>query len=148
MLVANAVMTPVVVVTDGLLAGLFIGSSMVEHAARTMSAGAWIAYKHAKERVFAPVMPVVFNLALLITAAAAVLLPGHWVLAAAVVLLAVVLGVTVKVHLPLNTMFQSWSAEAHPVTWDAGRARWRNWNVGRAVLVVTAFGLVVWACVA
>ena len=139
----TAFMTPVVLLTDGLLAGMFIGSSLVEHAARTMSAAPWIAYKHAKERVFAPVMPIVFNLALLITIAAAVLLPGHWLLAVAAVLLAVVLGVTVKIHLPLNKMFQSWSAEAHPVTWDAGRARWRNWNIGRAVLVVAAFGLVV-----
>lgn len=128
-----------VTLLDGLLAGIFIGSSMVEHAARVLGASFWIAYKQAKEAVFAPVMPVLFSLGLIVTAAAAPLQPEPWALAGATALMAVVLGITVRIHLPLNKRFQTWSPQSHPVTWDADRRRWRNWNLVRTALMCVAF---------
>lgn len=79
---------------DGLLAGLFIGSSLVEHAAASLKPSPWIAYKHAKEAVFAPVMPAIFMTCLLSTFAAAILLPAHLLLALAAGLMSVVFAIT------------------------------------------------------
>ena len=127
---------------DGLLAGMFIGSSLVEHAAASLTPSTWVAYKHAKEAVFAPVMPAVFITCLIATAAAAVVLPAHFPLSVAVGLMALTFAITATVHLPLNATFQTWTSTDYPVTWDAGRARWRHWNIIRTILVIIAYGLV------
>lgn len=131
-----------IILIDGLLAGLFIGSSLVEHAARLLAPSPWIAYKHVKEIVFAPIMPPVFLTCLASTATAAVFLPAHLLLSGAAALMALAFVITATVHLPLNAMFQSWTPTEYPVTWDTSRARWRNWNWTRTLLVVCAYGIV------
>ncbi|HEX7667717.1 MAG TPA: DUF1772 domain-containing protein [Polyangiaceae bacterium] len=131
-----------VTLLDGLLAGLFIGSSMVEHGARAFTPSVYIPYKHAKEAVFGPVMPVAFNLCLVLTAIAAFVTPSHLTFGVAAALMTLVMTITITIHLPLNKTFQSWSPDVYPVTWKEGRARWRNWNLVRAAFVIAAFGLV------
>ncbi|WP_375397576.1 anthrone oxygenase family protein [uncultured Sphingomonas sp.] len=131
--------TTSVVFVDGLLAGVFLGSCMVEHAARKLGAAAWIPYKQAKEAVFGPVMPIFFGIGLIVCVVAAVL-TGRAAVIAAALLLVVVLAITAIVHLPLNKLFQTWSPTAFPADWDDSRRRWRDWNWVRGVLAVIAFG--------
>lgn len=140
---AGSIFHNLLVLLDGVLAGVFVGSSMVEHAARTLPAPDWIAYKQAKEAVFGPVMPVAFGVALVATTGGAALLTPHAALAAAVASLGIVLLVTITIHLPLNRRFQTWDSSDYAVTWDEDRRRWRQWNVCRAALAVAAFALVV-----
>ena len=123
---------------EGLLAGLFLGSSLVEHAVRRLDATSWIAYKQAKEKLFGPVMPVLFGATLLGAILVAMLgrQPPHMV---AATLLAAVLVITVRVHLPLNRLFEGWSPEIPPPGWSDARRRWRDWNWFRCALAVFAF---------
>lgn len=46
------------------------------------------------------------------------------------------------VHLPLNKLLVSWAPTNYPVTWDAARLRWRDWDLARTVPVVAPYGLV------
>jgi len=122
---------------SAVLAGMFIGVSMVEHAMRTLPAPDWIAYKQAKERVFGRAMPRIFGAILLLCLATAATWRELETVIAAVLLL-IVLAITVVVHLPLNRRFQDWGSTSYPVNWDADRRRWRDWNMLRALLVVGA----------
>ena len=124
---------------NGLLAGIFIGSCLIEHAMRTLNAPDWIAYKQAKEALFGPVMPVVFAVVLIATVVLAFLGPHRVAFATASLLLVAALLITVAVHLPLNRAFGGWSAEAHPPDWSPARRRWRDWNWVRGGLAVLAF---------
>jgi uncharacterized membrane protein len=128
---------------NGLLAGLFLGSCMVEHAMRDLGAGNWIAYKQAKERVYGPIMPAFFMGDLALTIVTAIVAPAHWTVGLATILLASSMAITMAVHLPLNRAFGSWSNDAVPITWMALRRRWRDWNWVRSIPVFVAFGLII-----
>ena len=143
----DAILLDLTMFLDGVLAGVFLGSSLVEHAMRHLSAANWIAFKQAKEAVFGPVMPPFFGVGSLVTIASAILLSPHLPFAVAAAFLAGALAITVVVHLPLNKLFQSWSPTAYPIDWNAGRKRWRDWNWLRTLLALIAFGLIVrpWA---
>ena len=125
-----------------MLAGLFLGSALVEHAMRTLGAAEWIAYKQAKERVFGPVMPPLFGIGLLSAVAAAVISRASP--AAAIVLLAV-LAITAIVHLPLNARIMAYAPAEPPAGWSAVRGRWRRWNWVRTGLAIAAALLMVMA---
>ena len=129
---------------SGLLAGTFIGSTMVEHAARMLNASNWIAYKQAKEVTFAAVMPA--SLLLTIVALAAATVAGSatrtsWSFGFAALCLLGVLVITVVVHLPINKFIQAASQDLIPAAWDEQRRRWRGWNLARCALAILAFAL-------
>jgi uncharacterized membrane protein len=127
---------------QGVLAGVFLGSALVEQAMAVLEAREWVAYKQAKERLFGPVMPAFFGVTLLAGVATLVLAPGTTA-GVAVGLLVAALVVTVVVHLPLNRVFQSWSPDAAPAGWNGLRARWRSWNWVRCAMAMAAFAVVV-----
>ena len=130
----------------GLLAGTFLGSTMVEHAARVLTGPQWIAYKQAKEVTFGAVMPGFLAVTMLALVAASVVAASPaatWAFGVAVALLAVALAITVVVHLPINRFIQSADPAAVAAEWDEQRRRWRQWNLARCALAVLAF-----ACIA
>jgi len=130
---------------DGLLAGVFLCSSLIEHAMRTLEAPHWLAYAQAKEKVFGPVMPVFFGIGLLFTIILGSVMVPHTLPTLAAVLLVAAGIITKVVNLPLNARFRSWTAETIPGDWWQDRSRWRTWNVRRTLLAIAAFAaLLVW----
>lgn len=127
---------------DGLLAGVFVCSAMVEHAMRTLDAPHWIAYVQAKEKVFGPVMPIFFGIGLVTTIVDAAVSWPHMGLAIAAVALGGAGAITGAVNLPLNALFKTWSATEHPADWAIARTRWRRWTLARTALAVVAFAAV------
>ena len=128
---------------EGVNAGIFLGSCLIEQAARTLSSSDWLAYKQAKERVFGPVMPAYFGLTLILSIIATVLSDAAVNHALSTLLLTGALIITVAVHLPLNTRFERWQPTTMPGDWDKDRTRWRNWNWVRGLLALMAFTFVV-----
>lgn len=78
--------------------------------------------------------------------------PGSpvWIMAA-LVLYGVMLAITFRVHLPLNSELQAAGAPDHAADVTAVRARfesrWVRWNIVRAALSTAAFGCLTWALV-
>jgi uncharacterized membrane protein len=98
-------------------------------------------------------MSTAFFGALVFTAMAAILQieedPFFWV-AAALVLYAVLVGITVRVHLPRNDALKAAVADGEPDDPAAVRSAfdepaWVRWNWVRVILNITAFGLLCWA---
>lgn len=131
------------VLLDGLLAGVFVASAMVEHAVRNTRGPFWLEYKQAKEIVFGAVMPPFMLAAIVATLIAAIVGPGHVRFAIATGVLVAALALTVVVHLPLNKAFMTWSPADPPAEWTAARARWRTWNWVRTAMVIVAFAATV-----
>ena len=124
----------------GVLAGLFLCSCLVEQAMRRLDAESWLAYKQAKERLFGPVMPMIFGAVLAGQFALAVSAPYHRVIfGLSSAMLGAALVITVTVHLPLNRVFQSWSAASIPASWQHDRQRWQRWNWARCLPTMAAF---------
>ncbi|WP_155947885.1 DUF1772 domain-containing protein [Rhizobium sp. 2MFCol3.1] len=127
----------------GILAGVFVGSAMMEHAARKMDATAWISYNQAKDAVYGPVMPVFFGVTLVVVLVGAVLSGGQVEQVCAALSLFFAGVITGRIHLPLNKVFAGWSASAHPHGWSAPRHRWRAWNLVRTTFAIIAFALTI-----
>ena len=123
---------------NGMLAGIFICSCLIEHAERRLSASHWLAYKQNKEALFGPIMPTIFGGVLSLSLGLAIFSRQHVIFGAAVGFLVIALAITAVVHLPLNRRFQHWSSEEIPADWDDARRRWREWNWLRAAPVVAA----------
>lgn len=132
----------------GTLAGVHIGSAMMEHAARRLSVRDWLPYNHAKGTVYGPSMPVFFGATLVLLIAAAAILPDHLVLGLAAILLVVAGIITKAVNLPLNDIFDSWSTTSYPDDSMTLRARWQTWNLLRCAFAVMAFFATTWVMVA
>ncbi len=145
-------------VTMGLSAGVFLlyahtvmpGLRATDDRTFVMSFGA------IDRAIINPVFMIsAFFGALLFTAAAAMLqLEGDAFsfAAAALVLYAVLVGITVRVHLPRNDALKAAVAEGEPDDVAAVReafdeATWVQWNWVRVVLNLAAFGLLCWALV-
>ena len=131
--------SPVALCIDGLLAGVFLGSGLMEQAAKSLDARTWIRYKQAKERVFGRVMPP-FLLSAIGASAAATLLP-HRNLAFSVtaLLLIVVMVITLVIHLPLNRAVDATSPDDVETEWHRMRDRWRCWHWVRTVAAAAGF---------
>jgi uncharacterized membrane protein len=128
---------------DGLLAGVFLASALVEQAMAATEASAWLVYKQAKEVVFGAVMPPFMLGGILVSLAAAIVGPAPTRFAVATALLVLAMAVTVVVHLPLNKRFTAWTVDAMPPDWSDDRRRWRVWNWGRTATVLLAFAALV-----
>lgn len=124
---------------DGIMAGVVLGSALVEQSARALPANGWIGYKQAKERLFGPVMPPILIAAIAASAAAAIRLPAHAAFAAAALFLILLLIITALVHAPLNRAIGTFSSSAPPDGWTRTRDRWRRWNWARAMAAGAAF---------
>ena len=133
---------------EGTLAGVHVGSALMEHAARRLSLPDWLAYNHAKGTVYGPTMPVFFGVTLVASIAAASILPDHVGQAIAATLLVAAGIITKVVNLPLNDEFESWSTASYPAGWTTLRARWQSWNLVRSAFVVMAFLATIWVAVA
>lgn len=128
---------------EGLLAGTFFGSLLLEQAAGRLDLSDWLPFNRAKEAAYGSTMPVFFAATLLASVVAAVWGAGRPNLILAALALGLAGVITVRFHLPLNETFKGWSREHHPA--DAGRLRdrWRRWNVARGALAILAFALTV-----
>jgi uncharacterized membrane protein len=131
----------VAVFLGGLLAGIFVGSGLVEHAVSSLPAISWVRYRQAKERVFGRVMPPMLFAAILASAIGAILTTHRAALGCATLLLVAVLAVTLKIHLPLNHAIDAYLPEAPPDDWGTARTSWRRWHWVRTVLAVAAFAV-------
>ncbi len=128
---------------EGLLAGTFVGSMMLEQAAGRLDVSDWISYNQAKDAAYGLAMPIFFALTLLASIVAAIFGAGHRNLMMAAMALGVAGVITVRIHLPLNAAFKTWSRQHHPADSDAIRTRWRRWNIARGALAVLAFALTI-----
>ena len=143
-------------ITMGLSAGVFLlyGHTIMPGLRTTDDRKFVVAFGAIDKAIINPVFMVsAFFGALVFTAAAAILQIEEdafaWI-AAALVLYAVLVGITVRVHLPRNDALKAAVAEGEPDDPAAVRsafdeATWVRWNWVRVVLNVTAFGLLCWA---
>ena len=143
-------------ITMGLSAGVFLlyGHTIMPGLRTTDDREFVVAFGAIDKAIINPVFMVsAFFGALVFTAAAAILQIEEdafaWI-AAALVLYAVLVGITVRVHLPRNDALKAAVGEGEPDDPAAVRsafdeATWVRWNWVRVVLNVTAFGLLCWA---
>lgn len=143
-------------ITMGLSAGVFLlYAHTIMPGLKTTDDRTFVASFGAIDRaIINPVFMISgFFGALVFTAAAAILHLEEdafaWI-AAALVLYAVLVGITVRVHLPRNDALKAAVAEGDPE--DPGEVRsafgeetWVRWNWARVVLNLSAFGLLCWA---
>lgn len=143
-------------ITMGLSAGVFLlYAHTIMPGLKTTDDRTFVASFGAIDRaIINPVFMISgFFGALVFTAAAAILHLEEdafaWI-AAALVLYAVLVGITVRVHLPRNDALKAAVAEGDPD--DPGEVRsafgedtWVRWNWARVVLNLSAFGLLCWA---
>jgi len=140
--------------TTGLMAGVF---GLYQH---TVMPG----LRHTDDRTFVGAFQAVdrailnpwflasFVGALVVTAVAAFLNPGRWVVAA-LILYAVVVVITVAVHVPLNDAIKAAGepdriADLAAVRDRFDEARWAGWNLVRTIATTVAFGCLCAALVA
>ena len=145
-------------ITMGLSAGVFLlyGHTIMPGLKSTDDRTFVTAFGAIDRAIINPVFMVsAFFGALVLTAAAAMLHLDEdafaWI-AAALVLYAVLVGVTVRVHLPRNDALKAAVAEGEPDDPAAVRAAfdeatWVRWNWVRVALNTGAFGLLCWALV-
>ena len=145
-------------ITMGLSAGVFLlYAHTVMPGLRTTDDRTFVAAFGAIDRaIINPVFMVsAFFGALLLTAAAATLHLSEdvfgWI-AAALLLYAVLVGITVRVHLPRNDALKAAVAEGEPddpaaVRSDFDEPTWVRWNWVRVALNTSAFALLCWALV-
>jgi hypothetical protein len=131
------------VCVDGILAGVFVGSGLVEQSAKVLNGETWIRYKQAKERVYGRAGPILLLAALLLSILAVVAQGERAPFAAVILSLLGVLAVTGMVHVPLNRAIDAASPEAPPPGWADIRFRWRRWHWLRTALALAAFVLAI-----
>jgi uncharacterized membrane protein len=146
--------------TVGLMAGVFglYAHSIMPGLGHTDDRTFVAAFQQLDEAIEQPrFMPVFVGAIVFMGVAAALHLGGDdrsvlpWVLAALVLYLAVVV-ITGTVHVPLNHELRDAGnpdliADLAAVRERFDEARWKAWNVVRAVLCTTAFGLLSWTLV-
>lgn len=143
-------------ITMGLSAGVFLlyAHTIMPGLRTTDDREFVIAFGAIDKAIINPVFMIsAFFGALVLTAAAALLHLEEdafaWI-AAALVLYAVLVGITVGVHLPRNDALKAAVAEGEPdhpadVRSAFDEATWVRWNWVRVVLNISAFGLLCWA---
>jgi uncharacterized membrane protein len=137
----NCLLAAAAVFVDGIVAGIFVGSAMVEHTAAALPGSAWTAYRHNKERLFGRVMPPLMVAAIVLPAARSLYPPGRfqpWFLAAAGLMIAA-LAVTLVRHIPLNRTIDRFAVSDPPENWRIIRARWQSGHLLRTMLTIGAF---------
>jgi uncharacterized membrane protein len=145
-------------ITMGLSAGVFLlyAHTIMPGLGTTDDREFVLAFGAVDKAIINPVfMVTAFFGALVFTAAAAMLQLGEdsflWI-AAALVLYAILVGITVGVHLPRNDALKAAVAEGEPddpaaVRSAFGEDTWVRWNWIRVLLNISAFGLLCWALV-
>lgn len=128
------------VVAIGLVAGLMLGTGMSGYTARSLPEVSWVLRFQAEDRLFAKAMPPMFLATLVLQVAACALTRGgsRLLFGAAAVLMAGVLVVTVTQEVPLNQIFQSWTAGSAPADWAELRDRWLRNHLVRTVMGAVA----------
>jgi uncharacterized membrane protein len=137
----NCLLAAAAVFVDGIVAGIFVGSAMVEHTAAALPGSAWTAYRQNKERLFGRVMPPLMVAAILLPAARTLYPPGQvqpWFLAAAGLMFGA-LAVTVIRHIPLNRAIDRFPVSDPPENWRDFRARWQSGHWLRTMLTIGGF---------
>jgi hypothetical protein len=138
----------IAVVAMGLVAGLMLGTGMNGYTARSLPEASWVLRFQAEDHLFASVMPPIFLTRLALQIVACVFNRGasRGLFFASTILVIGVLLITTLREVPLNHLFQSWTADAVPADWAALRDRWLKNHlarivVGAAALVCAASGL-------
>jgi uncharacterized membrane protein len=125
----------------GLLAGILVGTGMDHFVATGLPAKSWTAWRQVNGWVFPTIMPWIFNVTLLVSAAAAVFNRGRarWFFIAAALLTAGSIFVTVRLEVPMNHAISGWTPGAEPPDWSAIREQWLRNHFVRSTASVAAF---------
>lgn len=140
MVMARLVLSVIAVVAVGLVAGLMLGTGMSGSTARSLPEASWVLRFQAEDLLFAKVMPPIFLSTLVLQIAACMLNHGaaRGLFGLSALLVLGVLLVTVLREVPLNHIFQSWTAGAAPTDWAELRDRWLKNHMIRTVMGVAA----------
>lgn len=119
----------------GMLASMLLGSGMDQFAAAEMEEANWLAYRDVRGWVFPTIMPWIFNgsLPALIVVAALARDRSPWTFAAAAVLCAAAILITVRIEVSMNHAISSWAPGAASAGWMSVRDRWLHMHLLRTM---------------
>jgi uncharacterized membrane protein len=134
------VLSVAAVVAMGLVAGLMLGTLLNGFTARSLPEASWVLRFQAEDRLFAKIMPPIFLTTLVLQIVACALNRGaaRGLFLAATVLVIGVLLVTNLGEVPLNHIFQLWTAGSAPADWAELRDRWLRNHLVRTVMGAVA----------
>ncbi len=140
MVTTRLVLSVLAVVAMGLVAGLMLGTGMNGFTARSLPEASWLLRFQAEDHLFARAMPPIFLTTLVLQIVATALNRGaaRGLFLASTVLVIGVLLVTNLREVPLNHVFQSWTAGAAPANWAALRDQWLKNHLVRTVMGAAA----------
>ncbi len=136
----------------GLMAGLFFAYSVsVVLALETLPASAYTQVMQSiNEKILNAVFGIAFGGAIVVPVVGTLVVfaGGHWTmtygqsfLMASLIYLVGTVGITSRIHIPMNDSIETWSVESPPDDWRTVRSRWAQWNHVRTVAAVVSFVL-------
>ncbi len=136
----------VALICTGLAAGIFLGHRAgVSLAVPVLSPSSFVQLQQVIHKTFARMMPVLIIGAVLGSALWAVLLRSRWrtgefwLVSAATLAMACILGMTRAVNIPINKRLMTWNIAAPPSNLSAQWAPWEQVHSIRTVLAIIAF---------
>ncbi|WP_407442201.1 anthrone oxygenase family protein [Rhodococcus sp. (in: high G+C Gram-positive bacteria)] len=99
-------------------------------------------------RMLGRAMPFWYVGSLVLTVATALLSPAAWAAWASAALLALSIGLSVAVLVPINNRSKNWTPETAPSDWREQVGRWDRYHLVRIALLVAAFALLAVAAAA
>jgi hypothetical protein len=99
-------------------------------------------------RMLGRAMPFWYVGSLVLTVATALLSPAAWAAWTAAALLALSIGLSVAVLVPINNRSKNWTPETAPSDWREQVGRWDRYHLVRIALLVAAFALLAVAAAA
>lgn len=139
------VLSITVIVGNGTVAGvLFAVAVSVMPALLAMPSDRYVQMQRLLGRNWDPTMPVIVLSSILADVALAILAPTDLTRIPSITAAILLVGVALVSHLcnvPINRRLGALNPEAIPSDWDDPRLAWRNWNIVRTVLALTALAL-------
>ncbi|MFG1751955.1 anthrone oxygenase family protein [Streptosporangium sandarakinum] len=144
-LVDGETVAAVAVLANGVAAGIML-STVIGIAPMMLSLpyGRYVQLVQFMWPRFDPIMPITNGATLVLDVLLAAVLvegPARWAFAAAALLQAAVMGVSVTRNVPVNRMVRALDPDRQPSDWESidPRRRWRAWNAFRTSLALLAF---------
>ncbi|PZG35031.1 DUF1772 domain-containing protein [Spongiactinospora gelatinilytica] len=139
-----SLLVPLALAGGGLAAGVMLSTVIgIEPYTKAMPYGGYVRAIHFLWPRYDPFMPIVHVLTMLANAALAFMVTpvaARVLYAAAAVILAVVMGISIVKNVPINKYVTSLDPGDQPADWAARdpRPQWRTWNLIRTSLAVAA----------
>jgi uncharacterized membrane protein len=139
--IGKSAVTAISVIFSGLIAGQMLAIALANYAARNLPETAWTLRFQVENKLFTKTMPPSLLLPILglICSAFLTLSMQRVMFSAAGVLEVIVLAITVRVNIPINTQVQLWQAGSAPPAWMTIRDRWLRYHWMRTVVGVCSF---------